>query len=93
MVESCRIYLASELFITELQRLAFFNHHVTFLFLNCVKVSSQEELLNIFLKLHMEKEIVAMMYASKGIIYAFEILLLVTDLILPLSQSRRLSMD
>lgn len=52
LVESCRIYLASEL-ITKLRCLAF-NHHVTFPFLNCVEVSSQEDLLTIFPKLHKE---------------------------------------
>ena len=41
LVESCRIYLSSELFITELECLSYFNHYVTFLFLNCVEVSSQ----------------------------------------------------
>ena len=54
LVESCRIYLASEIFITELRCLAFFNHHVTFPFLNCVECSSQEELLVFLPKLHKE---------------------------------------
>ena len=30
LIESCSLYLSSELFITELQALAYFNHHVTF---------------------------------------------------------------
>ena len=51
LVESCRIYLSSELFITELECLAYFNHHVTFPFLNCVEVSSQEDLVTILPKL------------------------------------------
>lgn len=52
LVESCKIYMASELFITELECLAYFNHHVTFPFLNCVEVSSQEELLKVLPQLH-----------------------------------------
>lgn len=52
LVESCKLYLASELFITELECLAYFNHHLTFPFLNCVEGSSQEELLDIFPKLY-----------------------------------------
>ena len=47
LVESCRIYNASGLFITELKCLSFFNHNVTFPFLNCVESSSQEDLLSI----------------------------------------------
>ena len=52
LVESCRIYLSSELFITELEVLAYFNHYVTFPFLNCVEVSSQNDLVTILPKLH-----------------------------------------
>ena len=52
LVESCRIYLSSELFITELECLAYFNHYVTFLLLNCIKVSSQIQLLEILPKLY-----------------------------------------
>ncbi|KAG1655467.1 NADH dehydrogenase [ubiquinone] 1 alpha subcomplex assembly factor 3 [Nymphon striatum] len=52
LVESCRIYLPSELFITELECLAYFNHFVTFLFLNCVQISSQGQLLELLPKLH-----------------------------------------
>ena len=48
LVESCKIYIASDLFVTELECLAYFNHHITFPFLNCVEVSSQDELLDIF---------------------------------------------
>ena len=54
LVELCRIYMASELFMTELECLAYFNHHVTFSFLNCVEVSSQEELLKILPQLHQD---------------------------------------
>ena len=53
-VVSCRIYLASELFITQLQCLSLFNHHVTFPFLNCVECSNQEDLLLILPKLYSE---------------------------------------
>ena len=52
LVEACRIYLASELFITELECLSYFNHHVTFPFLNCVETSSQADLLMLLPKLH-----------------------------------------
>ena len=52
LVESCKIYMASELFITELECLAYFNHHVTFPYLNCVEVSSQEDLLKIMPQLY-----------------------------------------
>ena len=50
--ESCRIYMRSEIFMTQLECRAFFNHYVTFPFLNCVEASSQEELLQILLKLY-----------------------------------------
>ncbi|KAG1681420.1 Carbonic anhydrase-related protein 10 [Nymphon striatum] len=52
LVESCRIYLSSELFITELECLAYFNHFVTFPFLNCIQISSQGQLLELLPKLH-----------------------------------------
>ncbi|KAG1652562.1 Anaphase-promoting complex subunit 5 [Nymphon striatum] len=52
LVESCRIYLSSELFITELECLAYFNHFVTFPFLNRVQISSQGQLLELLPKLH-----------------------------------------
>ena len=52
LTESCKIYLSSELFITELECLAFFNHFVTFPFLHCVEISSQDELLDIIPKLY-----------------------------------------
>ena len=54
LVESCKIYMASELFITELECLAYFYYHVTFPFLNCVEVSSQEELLKILPQLYQD---------------------------------------
>ena len=49
IVESCMIYLSSELYITELECLAYFNQYVTFLFL---KVSSQIQLLEVLPKLY-----------------------------------------
>ena len=52
LVESCRIYLSSEIFLTELSCLAFFNQQVTFPFLNCVEVSSLDDLVEILPKLH-----------------------------------------
>ena len=44
LVEACKIYLVSEIFKTELEVLAFFTHHVTLPFLNCVEKSMQHEL-------------------------------------------------
>ena len=52
LVKACKIYLSSELFIIELECLAFLNNFVTFPFLNCVEVSDQECLLNILPKLY-----------------------------------------
>ena len=51
LVESCQIYLSSELFINELECLGFFNHNITFPFLNCVETSTQAELLVTILQL------------------------------------------
>ena len=52
LVESCRIYFSSELFITELECLAYFNYYVTFPFLNCIEVTSKIQLLEILPKLY-----------------------------------------
>ena len=52
LVESCKIYLSSELFITELQCLVYFNHFVIFPFLNCVEMSTQDDFLFTLPKLH-----------------------------------------
>ena len=52
LVESCKIYMSSELFLTELECLSFFNHFVTFPFLNCVERSSQQDLCKILPKLY-----------------------------------------
>ena len=49
LVESCKIYLSSELFITELECLASF---VTFPFQNCVEMSTQADPLFTLAKLH-----------------------------------------
>ena len=54
LTESCKMFLASELFITELECLSFFNHFVTFPFLHCVEISSQEQLMDIIPKLHQD---------------------------------------
>ena len=51
-MESCKIYMSSELFLTELECLSFFNHFVTFPFLNCVESSSQQDLCKILPKLY-----------------------------------------
>lgn len=45
LVESCKMYFSSELFVTELECLACFNHYVTFPFLNLIETSSQADLL------------------------------------------------
>ena len=52
LVEACRIYMASEIFRTELEVLAYFTHHVTFPFLHCIEKSTQQELLVTLPKLH-----------------------------------------
>ena len=51
LVGACKIYLASEIFKTELEVLSYFTHHVTFPFLHCVEKSMQHELLVILPKL------------------------------------------
>ena len=52
LVEACKIYMASDFFMTELETLAFFNFHVTFPFLNCIECSSQSDLLKILPSLY-----------------------------------------
>ena len=47
LIEACKLYIECELFITELEFLAFFNHHVTFPFLNCIENCNQKDLLGI----------------------------------------------
>ena len=41
LTEACRVYISSELLITELECLAFFNYHVTFPILHCTEMSNQ----------------------------------------------------
>ena len=52
LIQLCSLYLSSELFITELRALAYFNYHVTFPFLLCMERSSQTELLKILPSLY-----------------------------------------
>ena len=52
LIEVCRMYISSELFITELECLAFFNYHVTFPFLHCTEMGSQTDLCRILPKLY-----------------------------------------
>ena len=47
LVQACKIYLNCELFLTELQLLAYFTKKITLSFLNCVEKCSQEQLLEI----------------------------------------------
>ena len=47
LVQACKIYLNCELFLTELQLLAYFTKKITLPFLNCVEKCSQEQLLEI----------------------------------------------
>ena len=54
LVEACRLYMASELFYTELQCLAYLNHSVTFPFLNMVEKCSQSDLVGILPTLYNE---------------------------------------
>ena len=51
LVETCKTYLSNELFFTELESLAFFNHNVTLPFLNMVERSSQADLFKILIHL------------------------------------------
>ena len=52
LVESCKMCLSSELFITELECLAYFNHFATFPFLNCAEMSTHADLPFTLPKLH-----------------------------------------
>ena len=42
-IEACKLYTDSKLVITELEVLGFFNHHVTFPFLNCIENCTQKD--------------------------------------------------
>ena len=52
LVEACKIYIPIEIFLTELEVLAYFTHHVTFPFLHLVEKSTQVQLLSTFPKLY-----------------------------------------
>ena len=52
LIEACRMDISSELFITELECVAFFNYHVTFPFLHCIEMSSQVDLCRILPQLY-----------------------------------------
>ena len=54
LVDSCHIYMESELFLSELRALAYFNYRVTFPFLYFVELSSQTELLETLPQLYEE---------------------------------------
>ena len=54
LVQACKIYLDCELFLTELQLLAYFTKKITLPFLNCVEKCSQEQLLEILLLLYQD---------------------------------------
>ena len=47
LIKACKLYIDSQLFTTELEVLAFFNHHVTYPFLNCIENCNQKDLLDI----------------------------------------------
>lgn len=51
LIEVCRMYITSELFITELECLAFFNYYVTFHSLHCIKMRNQVDLCRILSQL------------------------------------------
>ena len=46
LIEACKLYIESELFIVALEVLVLFNHHI-FLFLNSTENCEQKDLLNI----------------------------------------------
>ena len=52
LVEACKIYISIEIFLTQLEVLAYFTHHVTFPFLHLVEKSTQVQLLSTFPKLY-----------------------------------------
>ena len=51
LVQACKLYLESEIFLTELKVLAYFTHKVTLPLLNCIAISDQNDLVEIFPKL------------------------------------------
>ena len=52
LIKACKLYIENKLFIMELEVLPFFNHHITFPFLNCIENCSQEDLLDILSTLY-----------------------------------------
>ena len=54
LAQVCKIHLDCELFLTELQLLAYFTKKITLPFLNCVEKCSQEQLLEILLLLYLD---------------------------------------
>ena len=56
LIEACKIYMSSKLFLTELPVLAYFNYCVSFPLLNCIEKSSQAELLETFPRLYADLE-------------------------------------
>ena len=52
LVEACKLYISNELFIIELQCLAYFNHFVTYPNLDSVERCSQTELRNLLPRLY-----------------------------------------
>ena len=46
-LEACQLYIETKLIITEFEVLTFFNHEVTFQFLNCIENCNQKDLLAI----------------------------------------------
>ena len=46
-LEACKLYIERKLIITEFEVLTFFNHEVTFQFLNCIENCHQKDLLAI----------------------------------------------
>ena len=53
-IESSKLYLECEFFLTELSVLAYFTHKVSLPLLNCVEVCGQEELLTILPQLYLD---------------------------------------
>ena len=47
LIEACKLYIESELFIMALEVLVLFNHHIIFLFLNSTENCDQKDLMNI----------------------------------------------
>ena len=48
LVQACKLYLESDVFLTELKVLAYFTHKVTLPLLNCIAIGNQNDLVQIF---------------------------------------------